>query len=191
MSVVVGLAVLAVSAGCTGHPPARAATGVASTPTSSAASLLGKPLLLPKMATGATCPVTPVSNARVPVATPRGGPNFYLGGPPPRGGYAWNKAVYALVGVHGPVLLRGGRLDGPGTMKFDGSPAAGNDPGETVSAPAGVTSTFHSAILVPGGNAQSGSAADALYIFPSSPGCYVMQADGADFEGSVVILAPA
>lgn len=181
----------AILAGCGGQPSAQGAKGVTSPSAGAVSGLIAKPLRLPKLSPGAPCPVAPVSNVRLPVASPRGGPNFYLGGPNPHGGYAWNKTVYALIGAKGPVLLRGARLDGDGTLKFDGPAADQREPGETLSSHGGVARTFYAAVLLPGAIQQNGSTADVFYLYPSSPGCYGLQADGDGFEDVVVFLANA
>lgn len=170
--------------GCGGQPSGQGAGNVTSPSGGATAALIAKPLRLPTLSSGAACPVTPVSNVRLSITSPRGGPTFYLGGPNPHGGYAWNKTVYGLVGAKGPVLLRGARLDGSGTLKFNGPAADQREPGETQTSQGGVTRTFYAAVLMPG-------AADAFYLYPSSPGCYGLQANGDGFEDVVVFHATA
>src|SRR5437762_9116993 len=112
----------------------RATVATGTTPTSiaiagDAESLMARPLKLAAVQPGATCPVTPVANVSPGVANPRGRGPFYLGGPMPKGAFPWNKTVYAVTGsaVPGPVLFRGGRIDGSGRLQFSGQPAAPSD----------------------------------------------------------------
>lgn len=123
------------------------------------------------------------------VESPRGGPHFYLGGPNPQGGFAFNKTVYALVGATGPVLLRGARIDGTGTLMFGAPPVDLRDKGATITSGGGVTQTFYTAALSPGAIQQDGSTADVFYLYPKTPGCYVLQADGDGFEDVVIFVA--
>jgi hypothetical protein len=158
-------------------------------PSPTAASLASRPMRLPTLSPGSACPVTSISNAHLAIGSPRGGPIFYLGGPNPKGGFPWNKTIYALIGARGPVLLRGARLDGSGTLKFDGEPANLSEAGETLSSAGGVTRTFYRSVLSPGATQPDGSTADVFYLYPSSPGCYALQADGNNFEAIVVFIA--
>jgi hypothetical protein len=87
------------------------------------------------------------------------------------------------------VLLRGARLDGVAALKFDGQPADRTEQGETVTSKGGVTRTFYAAILSPAAAQQDGSASDVFYLYPATPGCYAVQADGAGFEDVVVFIA--
>lgn len=101
----------------------------------------------------------------------------------PQGGFAFNKTVFAIVGgASGPVLLRGGRIDGPGRLTFSGSPADFLEKGETVTSPGAAAWTFYEKVLDPGPE-------DALYVYPSTPGCYAIQVDGPTFEDTIVIIA--
>ena len=149
-------------------------------------AFLRTPLRLPTLAAGATCPVSPVADVRVGVASPRGGPTFYLGGPNPKAGSPWNKTVYALVAARGPVLLRGARLDGSGSLKFDGVPADPGSPAETFTAPSGQVSSFYTAVTSPAAMQGDGTNADVFYLYPSVAGCYAIQADGHGFENVVI-----
>lgn len=179
-----------VFAGC-GSPAATSSHAWAQAAEPTTAQLLARPLRLPQVAPGAPCPAAPVAAVKLGIASPRGGPVFYLGGPSPRGAFAFNKTVFALAGARGPVLLRGRRIDGPGTLKFDGHSADPRQPAETVTSPGGISATFHTAVLsaAPINEGGTGGAADVLYFYPSTPGCYAVQADGADFDNAVVFVA--
>jgi hypothetical protein len=101
----------------------------------------------------------------------------------PQGAYAWNKTVWVLVdGAHGPVLFRGSRVDGAGSLRFSGSSADPSDQGTTPSG--GVTESFYTSVIVHGG-------ADAFYLYPATTGCYALQVDGPSFQEVIVISAAA
>ena len=147
------------------------------------ATLLARPLKLPAVRSGSACPVTPVANRKVDVTDPRGHGPFYLGGQMPRGNFAWNKTVWVLVdGAHGPVLFRGGRVDGTGKLTFSGSPADPSEIGITMSSDGGVSATFYELVIDPGSD-------DAFYVYPATTGCYALQVDGLSFEDVLVISA--
>jgi len=177
--------------GCVGQ---QGAAGVApmSPVGGGTSALLAKPLRLPKLSSATACPATPATLIHLPLASPRGGSTFYLDGQNPRGGYAFNKTVYVLVrGAWGPVLLRGGRIDGVGTLKFDGPAADPHELGETVTSDGGVMRTFYAAVISPGNVEVQGRTGDVFYLYPSRPGCYALQADGDGFENIVVLVATA
>ena len=101
----------------------------------------------------------------------------------PHGNFPWNKTVWVLVdGAHGPVLFRGGRVDGTGSLKFSGSPADPSDIGVTLSSGGGVSATFYERVIDPGSD-------DAFYVYPAMTGCYALQVDGPSFEDVLVISA--
>jgi hypothetical protein len=151
--------------------------------TANVATLLARPVKLPAVRSGSACPVTPVSKRSVSVTDPRGHGPFYLGGPMPHGQFAWNKTLWILAdGARGPLLFRGGRVDGTGSLKFSGNPADHADPGVTLSSGGGVSATFYERVI-------GGGTEDALYFYPSSAGCYALQVDGTSFEDVIVISA--
>ena len=101
----------------------------------------------------------------------------------PHGNFPWNKTVWVLVdGARGPVLFRGGRADGAGSLKFSGSPADPAEMGVTPLSGGGVGATFYERVIDSG-------AADAFYIYPATTGCYALQVDGPSFEDVIVITA--
>jgi hypothetical protein len=145
-------------------------------------ALLARPLKLPTVQSSSRCPVTTVASRNAGVADPPGRGPFYLGGAMPQGNFAWNKTVWVLVdGTRGPVLFRGGRIDGPGSLKFRGTPADPSDIGVSLST-GEVTATFYERVIDPG-------AGDAFYVYPSTIGCYALQVDGSSFEDVVVVSA--
>ena len=162
----------------TAKPPASTATG-------SVAVLIARPLKLPVVKPGAPCPVTPVVGTSVGVANPRGHGPFYLGGPMPTGAYPWNKTVYVVAGSPpppGPLLLRGGRIDGVGRLQFSGQPATASDRATYRSSGGGVSDFFYDRVL-----GRTGG--DAFYVYPETKGCYAIQVDAATFEDVIVVTA--
>jgi len=162
---------------------------VGTTPTSitiaaNAESLIARPLKLAAVQPGATCPVTPVANVSPGVANPRGRGPFYLGGPMPKGAFPWNKTVYAVTGsaVPGPVLFRGGRIDGSGRLQFSGQPAAPSDKATHLTSDGGVSDDFYDHVL-------QGAGGGALYVYPSTSGCYAIQVDASAYEDVIVVSA--
>jgi hypothetical protein len=183
-----GLALATLLTGCglaaappTSSSPTNSPTGP--TATAAAGTLLARPLKLPAVQAGSTCPVTPVTSRKLDITDARGSAPFFLGGPMPHGAFAWNKMVWLLVdGGHGPVLFRGGRADGAGPLRFSGSPADPLDEGVSLSADGGVTASFYERMLVEG-------IADAFYVYPATTGCYALQVDGPSFEEVIVVMA--
>jgi hypothetical protein len=179
---------VAAAIGLTACGPVTTAPGPTGSPSASLATvspdargLLSRPLKLPPVAAGAQCPVTPIANVSVGMGSPRGHGRFYLGGPLPNGAYAFNKMVYVVTGgATGPVLLRGGRLDGAGRLKFSGTPADRAEPAETLSTSGG-SWAFYRAVI--------GSSDDGLYVYPSTKGCYAIQIDGSNFQDVLTISA--
>ena len=167
----------------------RATVATGTTPTSiaiagDAESLMARPLKLAAVQPGATCPVTPVANVSPGVANPRGRGPFYLGGPMPKGAFPWNKTVYAVTGsaVPGPVLFRGGRIDGAGRLQFSGPPAAASDKATHLTSDGGVSDDFYDHVL-------QGAGGGALYVYPSTRGCYAIQVDASAYEDVIVVSA--
>ena len=145
--------------------------------------LLARPLKLPAVPSGATCPVTPVTSRKLDIGDPRGSGPFYLGGVMPHGAFPWNKTVWVLVdGAQGPVLFRGSRIDGAGRLQFSGNPADPMDKGVTMSSNGGVSDVFYPRVISPGPG-------DAFYVYPTTTGCYALQVDGPSFEEVIVISA--
>ena len=167
-----------------GTTPTKTVAPTASPNAGSVAVLIARPLKLPAMQPGAACPATPNATVSVDVSNPRGHGPFYLGGPLPTGAYPWNKTVYVVTGPPAPgsVLFRGARIDGPGRLQFSGQPATASDPPTRLTSSGGVTAVFYDRVL-------RGGAADALYVYPSTRGCYAIQVDAATFEDVIVLTA--
>jgi len=149
-----------------------------------AVSLMARPLKLPAVQPGMPCPVTTVAKVSPGVSNPRGRGPFYLGGPMPTAAFPWNKTVYVVTGspVPGPVLLRGGRIDGVGRLQFSGQPATPSDKATHLTSEAGVSDDFYDHVLQAAGGG-------ALYVYPSTTGCYAIQVDATTYEDVIVVSA--
>ncbi len=101
----------------------------------------------------------------------------------PKGNSPWNKTVWVLVdGAQGPVLFRGGRVDGPGKLMFSGNPADPSEKGVSLSSGGGVSATFYENVVARGTD-------DAFFVYPATAGCYALQVDSPSFEDVIVITA--
>jgi hypothetical protein len=194
------LVALSLLAACTGSPTPPSPTTSPAPPSvtnppdtgeAAIAALIGRPMRLPKVAPGAPCPVSGVTE-RSPVAQAadaRGlgkGPlypiTFYIGenatvrlGEIGAEGLHEMKVVWATsAGYKGPVVVRVGRLDGVGRghvrLFYDESAARGD---AVVFPPTDFPSDFPSSTSV------------------SGPGCYAYQLDGADLEEVIVFRVVA
>jgi hypothetical protein len=198
------LIVVSLLAACTGSPPAPPQTTPAATTATSPtnawgmseaeiAALIGRPLRLPVVAPGAPCPVSEVTE-RSPVAQPadaRGlgqGPlypiTFYIGEngtvrlggqtPGPDGLHELKIVWATSTGYRAPVVVRVGRLDGPGRghvrLYYEPDAARGD---ALVFPPRDTPSDFPSSTNV------------------SGPGCYGYQIDGAGLEEVIVFRVVA
>jgi hypothetical protein len=189
------LAVLAACTGSAGSPPASPS----GTPTSpgrpsatarepaQVAALLARAIRLPSLAAGATCPRGPLTS-RSPFVQPADAAGFgtaplypigmYMNydatlhlrdtTPSPDGLYEV-KVVWANVPYQGPVVVRVGRLDGPGRglVRIHDNPDA--SAGDAVTFPL---------------NGGVGDWPSSTFV--SGPGCYAYQIDGAAFTEVVV-----
>lgn len=157
---------------------------------------LARPLHLPHLAAGARCPVSHVDH-RIPFTRRFGinvgigrGPTYPIGLPAgvlhlapasnfQSADWAGQKVLWFVHPSYlGPVLIRGGRIDGPGRVRFD----RGNIPPLSVH----VTRS-------PGEPGGTPVPKDARYR-PSytrlrGPGCYAYQVDGTSFSRVVVFRA--
>lgn len=153
---------------------------------------LRRPLTLPRLEGGATCPASAVDTsvdwdaANIfggegigpgPVY-PGLGSDSSLSAPPDTqfGGPWYGQKVfwYVLPSYTGPVLLRGRRLDGPEWMRFDG----GKLPGDELRITKGETVSWTGQ---PVGSRGRASAVRVL-----TAGCYGVQVDGTSFSRTVV-----
>ncbi|MGN6252983.1 MAG: hypothetical protein ACTHNS_14335 [Marmoricola sp.] len=172
-------------------------------PTSQVIDLLSRPLRLPHVTSGGRCPVTrtrladrPVQGFTGPVRLAGAGPLAMIGfaGHPPStilarpspGGVLEQKVVWAFAsGYAGPLLLRGGRIDAPGSLRFDRylgaygyRGGAGAGPQDELFYPrGGLGATPHA-------TGELESAPSGVYV--TAPGCYAIQADGEYGAGTIV-----
>lgn len=72
---------------------------------------------------------------------------------------------------------------------FADTPADLRDEGEVVTQPGGETRAFYTAVLDPGAIQEDGSMAGVFDLYPTTAGCYALQADGNGFEEVVVFPA--
>jgi hypothetical protein len=123
---------------------------------------LTRPLVLPGVASGEVCPATPTSGEmrfQGWLGSVRGlGPVYWAGG----GGVSiWVADPREL----GPILIRGGRIDGPGELGFDSE----LHPSPVLRLP------IHSSVT--SGGQPLGWRQFVSGLYPSSPGCYAVQID--------------
>jgi hypothetical protein len=147
------------------------------------------PLRLPRVAAGESCPVTPgvmstdpyVGGQQYGGAGPvwmilgdRGDPSrgmSVLGSPGTPGWLAAENVWLVAPGYQGPFTVRGGRLDGRGTVRFGGTPA----------------STAFVEPSAPDPNSTNGWRFPPGTIWVTSAGCYGFQINGTSFSETVVI----
>jgi hypothetical protein len=166
---------------------APAGAGVQKPIDSDAASLLARAMQLPSVSAGSVCPVTPVAHVSTGVTDPRGKGPLYFGGPVPIGGFPFNKVVYSTVGgTHGPILLRGGRIDGARQFEVQRKPGRPDGKAEIPPPPGGKPGSgswaFYQAVLDLGPD-------NALYVYPSTRGCYAIQVDAPSSSEVIVLTA--
>jgi hypothetical protein len=172
---------------------------------------LGRPLHLPRFATGMPCPVSAAKT--YPAGAGFSGPYSAVGaGPftltgngtvevdftPPAddsfAGTGWPgmKVIWRLGAEYaGPVLLRGARLDGPGELRFGSYTGVVDQPASSSGSP---QSQAYAELGYP-----SEGSVPAVLTYPSdirvqSPGCYGLQVDGTNFSDVItfaVTAAPA
>ncbi|MGH9054563.1 MAG: hypothetical protein ACRDYY_01640 [Acidimicrobiales bacterium] len=147
------------------------------------------PLQLPRVAPGASCPVTPGSNSTDQyvsgqqyggagpvwmVLGDQGDPSrgtSVLGNPETPGWLAAENVWLVAPGYQGPFTVRGAGLDGRGTVGFGGTPT---------------TSAFVEP-PAPDPNSSDGWRFPPGTIWVTNPGCYGFQIDGTSFSQTVVI----
>ena len=173
-----------------------ASTGGASAPWAK----LHRPLHLPKVAPGAQCPVSGfgrVDFARYGVPKgigprpaypifPRPGSTLDFTYPPdpagPFAGSSWSGAKvlwFVSPRNRGPVLIRGGRLDGTNRLRFDRPKV----PPKQMRIPRNAKSGW------PAGQKDEGQRYRPSYTRLRAPGCYAYQVDGTSFSRVIVFQA--
>lgn len=195
-----------------GTGPATGPTRTAPTPDSAlcgracnpahVAATIRQPLHLPTVA-GGSCPVSP--RHTFPGSAGFTGPFAALGNGPlhlaglathgklpvsPDGrGRLTTKVIWVFgKGYGGPLLLRGDRIDGTGSLRFDHYLGAADYPGS------GSGTGPHAQLLYVRGGLHAAptgeleSEPDVLYV--DGPGCYAVQADGVGFSEVLVFRVP-
>ncbi len=169
---------------------------VASTPAAIAA-LMARPLTLPTVTPGGACPTTPL----ITIAPGRGA-GFSGSGPAQRAGHVYLaytgrdvklwaqdrsadgwygiKDIWVVDGSHrGPVLIRGGRIDGSGPVELSFNPVLPR----------------RDALVLDGGapslqrDPSSGWWSVPAVAFVRGPGCYAYQIDATSFTAHIVFVA--
>lgn len=149
--------------------------------------LRARPLILPTIAPGGACPVSPVT--LVGGVAPRIGTPLRLGfgsAAGPEGAFAFNKTVldYITAPASPTVLLRGIRLDGTGKLYFGRPGLVGAlAPAIRVADPQGSEVPFYSDLPL------SVDSSSVFYTYPTSPGCYGIQVDAEGFSEVIVFDA--
>lgn len=178
------------------------ATTIPSSSNSTTGSLENKPLNLPSVGAGGTCPVSQIRSAVVPgrqytlgngpvylvvsnatptlqyVAAPFiGDTNSVLGG---------TRSIWAInPDYQGPVLIRGQQLGGNNPLRFNGGL------GQVNSNPQG-TEPILKDLHLNGQQAQNSSwASFVTFTRLQAPGCYGIQVDGQNFSEVIVFQASA
>lgn len=160
-----------------------------------AGSTPARPLHLPHLVAGVRCPVSHVDHRIAFVRRFGVGPGIGRGPAYPVGlpdgvlrlapaanfdsaNWAGQKVLwFVLPRYQGPVLIRGGRIDGPGRVRFD----SGDIPPLSIRI---TGSTAQPGIPVPKGVRNRPS-----YTRVRGPGCYAYQVDGTSFSRIVVFRA--
>lgn len=156
---------------------------------------LHRPLHIPRIAAGASCPLSPRTRVDLGAegvrSLPGRGPAYpnFVGQaqtlefvyPPPResvfSGSSWsgNKVLWWVSGrYHGPVLIRGRQLDGPRLLRFDDGIVP---PAETRILPG------------PGYGPSKGARDHPSFTRVRAAGCYGYQVDGVGFSRVIVFRA--
>lgn len=149
--------------------------------------LAARPLKLPMVAAGSPCPASPVTILGG--VAPRIGTPLRLGfgnARGPQGAYAFNKTVLDFAGATsaGNVLLRGSRLDGSGKLYFGGFGIGSIDVAAvSVTDPQGGQVPFYAELPL------SIESTAVFYTYPTSAGCYGIQADSDNFSEVIVFKA--
>jgi hypothetical protein len=194
-------------AGCSGGPVAPAPTAVSTfpntastasgTPAADWATLENKPLHLPTLSPGATCPVTPEQQHIAPdhQYAIGAGPVYLVSEAPTSAvtfldadgndpGSPWkiSKVFWEVAASYrGPAIIRGGQIDGTHQVGFNGGL------GQTAGNTQGTEPILRDLRLL--GDAAGQWKTYLTFVRLQSPGCYAFQIDGQDFSNSIVLEA--
>lgn len=200
-----------ITAGC-------GATGIAAHPTPSTiasaltfADLRNRPLNLPSLAAGATCPADQSHDVHAVVTVGKGGPSFGFGpGPAYLSGIvqlypgAFDNEIWMVdASYRGAVLVRGHEVNGTQVISFDeptnpsGGPLIGAvappDPALINLTIQGKQFPFYSELDLPAADASYPKGSWRLFFDSTHialPGCYAFQVDGLTFSTVIVIRVP-
>jgi hypothetical protein len=146
-------------------------------------ALRARPVRLPTVAAGSPCPIVPGKTVSPDFGPALGdGPLYpagfgtegvaHLQGANQEGGWYFIKVLWVADPAYkGPALVRGGRIDAPGEVRFEGGP----DPARDLPLEPG-------AALSGGGSWPNWP----TYTRVRGPGCYTYQIDGTTFTRTVV-----
>ena len=191
--------------GATATPPRATATGMATqtVPASVWATLASKPLQLPVVAPGATCPVTAAQQHISPdYATTIGAGPVYIAAAQgsaqalafvdaasqgdASSGWGGAKVYWQIAPAYtGPVLIRGKQLDGTHAVRFNGGLGQGH------SNPEGTEPILDELHLTGGGATAPSWPTWITFTRLQAPGCYAYQVDGLSFSEVIVFQAVA
>jgi len=163
--------------------------------------LLSRPLALPSVPAGASCPTTPLTRI-----TPGPGTGFsgstlaqvadgvYLSlagrdgavslepGPAPRDGWYTMKNIWIIDGSYeGPLLIRGGRVDGEDPLQLAWNPTTPMQQALQIDPSSPSLQT----------NPTTGWRSVPMAAYVRSPGCYAYQLDGIGFTRFIVFEVSA
>nr|BBH88832.1 hypothetical protein KTC_35830 [Thermosporothrix sp. COM3] len=138
-----------------------------------------RPLHLPSLASGTSCPVTPSQRVDLRFGAAQGKGPLYMIIDPATGAtggqdeHLLKTLVLVAPSYQGPILLRGQQLDGHHEVRFGQEPA---------SSKLALASTIK-------GRDDSNWLNYATYTRVRAPGCYGIQLDGASFHYQIIFKA--
>ncbi len=149
--------------------------------------LADRPMRLPHLAAGASCPQATLSRPSPDFGYGLGdGPVYAIGGQGLRSAPSGvTKVLWAANPIYtGPIRIRGGQLDGPRNLLFDSS--SGNEwrgaPAKVLQTPNGVFDLDVELDFQVSGTSTGAPWRNwPSYTYVGSPGCYAWQIDGVSF----------
>lgn len=128
--------------------------------------LLSRPLHLPTIRPGARCPVAAITKTSLGLGAGPAFPRLGTGSTMKVLGVAHKVLWFVLPSYKGPVLIRGGRVDGVATLRFDEE---------------GIAKSSLFLAQTDGGPRYRPS-----YMWAAAAGCYAYQIDGTTFSRTIV-----
>lgn len=167
-------------------------------------SAIRRPLRLPAVAAGEACPVSPVR--RLPAGAGFSDPFLAVGSGPlhlagadreatvtmsaSQGAWLDQKVIWVVDASYaGPLVLRGGRIDGDGLLRFDHYLGAVGYTGGAGDGKRHAELAYVRDGLNADGDSTASSYPSGIHV--SSPGCYAIQVDGAGFSQTLMFQAAA